>query len=237
MHSVRKRILEIIKKNGGSTVAELAAELDMAPVSARHHLDILQGDNLICVDRVKRKGNVGRPQQVYGLTANACNHFPNNFPSLAGSLVRQIKAVLPPEQIQCAFHAVAAELASEIDDNEIHELPLESRLDVITDFLTERGYLARWEFADSETSLEGQTVNHEKIDDDEIAISPVNMNQIGVGYLLHKYNCPYDRVSTEHRELCMMDQELVNQMIGRPCCRTQSMADDARCCTYYIEAE
>lgn len=237
MHSVRKRILEIIKKNGGSTVAELAAELDMAPVSARHHLDILQGDNLICVDRVKRKGNVGHPQQVYGLTTDACNHFPNNFPALASSLVRQMKAVLPPEQIQCAFHAVATELASELEENEIQELPLKSRLDVITDFLTERGYLARWESIHPQTSAENSIESERDEDGGEIAINLVNANHTNGGYLLHKYNCPYDRVSNEHRELCVMDQELVNQLIGRPCCRTQSMADNAHCCTYYIEAE
>ncbi len=98
MHAVRKRILEILKETNGATVAELAAQLDMAPVSVRHHLDILQGDNLICVDRVARKGSVGRPQQIYALTAEASSYFPNNFAALAGHLVRQIKELVPPEQ-------------------------------------------------------------------------------------------------------------------------------------------
>ena len=71
MHAVRKHILEILKERNGATVAELADCLEMAPVSVRHHLDILQGDNLICVERLERKGNVGRPQQVYALTADA----------------------------------------------------------------------------------------------------------------------------------------------------------------------
>jgi len=99
VHTVRKSILEILKEQrDGATVAELAERLAMAPVSVRHHLDILQGDNLICVQRLERKGNVGRPQQIYTLTAEANCYFPNNFAGLADKLVTQIKQILPPDQ-------------------------------------------------------------------------------------------------------------------------------------------
>ena len=76
MHAVRKHILELLKERDGATVAELAESLKMAPVSVRHHLDILQGDNLISVDRLERKGNVGRPQQIYALTHCCQRTFP-----------------------------------------------------------------------------------------------------------------------------------------------------------------
>ena len=110
MHTVRKHILQILKETEGATVAELADQLGMAPVSVRHHLDILQGDNLICIDRVVRKGSVGRPQQLYVLTDEASGYFPNNFAALAGNLARQLKQVLPPDQVQCAFRAMAHEI-------------------------------------------------------------------------------------------------------------------------------
>ena len=54
------------------------------------------------------------------------------------------------------------------------------------------------------------------------------------GYLLHKFNCPYNGVSGEHRELCTMDQILVDEVVGKPCCRTGSAADNGMCCTYQI---
>src|SRR5687768_16664802 len=106
MHAVRNHILQIQKERDGATVAELAEGLEMAPVSVRHHLDILQGDALIYVERLERKGNVGRPQQVYALTPSADEHFPDNFAALAGSLVRQLKQTLPPEQVEIAFRAI-----------------------------------------------------------------------------------------------------------------------------------
>ncbi len=222
MHAVRKRILEILKENGGATVAELADALGMASVSVRHHLDILQGDSLICVERIKRKGNVGRPQQVYGLTPEAADHFPNNFAALSESLVRQIKAVLPADRVHCAFRAIASEIASELPEAVLKNNNLEERLEVVTEFLCTRGYLARWE-AVQEGIESGM----------EQGLEEESLKKQG-GYLLHKYNCPYAGLSTEHHELCLMDQALVSELMGQPCCRTSSMADGEQCCTYHI---
>jgi predicted ArsR family transcriptional regulator len=188
-------------------VAELAERLDMAPVSVRHHLDILQGDALIRVGRVERNGAVGRPQQFYVLTAEAATLFPDNFAALAAGLVRQMKGFLTPDQLRCAFHALAQDIAAESEASNWGQLSLESRLERVTDFLNQRGYLARWEANDASA---------------------------GGGYLLHKYNCPYSGVSGEHRELCIMDQMLIDELVGSHCCRTQSVADNANCCTYAV---
>jgi predicted ArsR family transcriptional regulator len=210
VHAVRKQILEILKEREGATVAELAQALDMAPVSVRHHLDVLQGDNLICVDRLERKGHVGRPQQVYALTPEANEHFPDNFAALAAGLVRQLKAILPPDEVDKAFRALARRFAAELAADELAALSLEERLGRVTQFLRERGYLARWEV---------------ELEEDEA--------QPG-RYLLHKYNCPYAGVSADHRELCLMDQELINELMGQTCRRIRSMVEDGHCCTYEI---
>ncbi len=218
MHAVRKHILEILKEqSGGATVAELAERLEMAPVSVRHHLDILQGDNLICVERLERKGNVGRPQQVYALTVEANSYFPNNFAALAGKLVEQIKLVLPPEQVGCAFRAMAHQIAAEFgpiaetqaQDGTTPPVHFQHRLERITDFLSERGYLARWENVGKDATDE---------------------------YLLHKHNCPYAGVSSVHQELCLMDQALINELFGQSCERVSSVSNGDSCCTYRIHS-
>ncbi len=206
VHAVRKHILEILKETGGATVAELADRLEMAPVSVRHHLDILQGDNLIRIGRIERTGSVGRPQQIYQLTEDAAEFFPKNFAILAAGMVRQIKQVLPAEQVDAMFHSMADEMASEADMAGLEALPLDERLDRVTAFLNERGYLARWE----------------PCDDD------------GAHFLLYKHNCPYAGVSGEHRELCLMDQMLIDRLVGVNCSRTTSVANNDRCCTYEI---
>ena len=219
MHSVRKRILELLKERDGATVAELAKSLGMASVSVRHHLDILQGDNLICVAKVARKGNVGRPQQIYGLTEEAEPYFPDNFATLSSSLVRQLKAVLPPEKVHHAFRTMASEMAGDLGNRNASDTSPEEHLDGIVSYLNERGYLARWEHAEERTETGGGEGSEEAE---------------GSGYLLHKYNCPYFGVSGEHPELCMMDQMLVDELVGCPCKRTHSMAENQHCCTYFI---
>lgn len=209
MHLIRKHILEILKQRNGATVAELAEALEMAPVSVRHHLDILQGDNLIRIDRVERSGGVGRPQQIYALTDEACDYFPNNFAALASNLVRQIKHVLPDEQVECVFRNMARDLADQFERGEPNDMCMEQRLDYIADFLNERGYLASWESDESDPAG---------------------------SYLLHKHNCPYAGVSNEHHELCLMDETLVNLLMHRPCQRVSHMTTDDHCCTYRIAA-
>jgi predicted ArsR family transcriptional regulator len=207
VHAVRKHILEILKEGNGATVAELADKLEMAPVSVRHHLDILQGDNLILVERIERKGNVGRPQLIYALTEDATSYFPNNFAALAGNLVRQLKQILPQEQVECAFRSLAHELAGELSREDLAEATFETRLERVTAFLNERGYLAHWEHAGD---------SHE------------------AGYLLHKCNCPYAGVAGQHSELCLMDQTLMDDLLGKPSRRTTSILVNHRCCTYHI---
>ncbi len=133
-----------MKEQGDVTVAELARKLDMAPVSVRHHLDVLQGENLISAPRVRRRGTVGRPLQVYALTEAANAHFPRNHQSLAMRMLDELKTLLPAEQLQGMLDRMA--------DSEARQAPpvpddasLEQRVALTVDFLNQRGYLARYE--------------------------------------------------------------------------------------------
>lgn len=207
MHAVRKQILEILKERNNATVAELASVLEMPPVSVRHHLDILQGDNLIHVDRLERSGGAGRPQQVYALTEQANDFFPNNFAALAGNLVRQIKNVLPPEQVESAFRNMAGEIAREFPKAGRNET-MEQRLERVIEFLNERGYLAHWHADEKNQS-----------------------------FVLQKCNCPYAEIASEHRELCAMDQALIDQLVGCHCERIQSVRNGDGCCKYQIQPQ
>ncbi|NTU63973.1 MAG: ArsR family transcriptional regulator, partial [Chloroflexi bacterium] len=62
MQATRQRILEILKERGAATVEELGSDLDLTPVTIRHHLDILRNEGLIQAPKVKRRDAPGRPQ-------------------------------------------------------------------------------------------------------------------------------------------------------------------------------
>ncbi len=226
VQTVRRRVLEILKRRRSATVGELARHLDMAPVSVRYHLDILQGDNLIQVSKVRREGNVGRPKQLYSLTKEANDFFPDNFAPLTAGLITQLKKALNPEQVEAAFCALAQEMSqSFLEDEELDEIDLEVRLDRVADFLNERGYLARWE---QEPPREGELSSLYTMQEDALSADRKS-------YLLHTFNCPYAGVSGEHRELCQMDLSLMRELVGRSCCRLDSLAEDGHCCTYRFQ--
>jgi predicted ArsR family transcriptional regulator len=136
-----------MKEQGDVTVAELARKLGMAPVSVRHHLDVLQGENLIWTPRVRRRGTVGRPRQVYALTEAANECFPRNHGSLAASLLDQLKGVVPAQQLQTVFERMADSMALEAKPLP-EDASLEERLENAVDFLNDKGYLARYEKRD-----------------------------------------------------------------------------------------
>lgn len=126
------------------TVAELARKLGMAPVSVRHHLDVLQGENLIWTPRVRRRGTVGRPRQVYALTEAANTVFPRNHQSLVVKMLDELKDVLPAAELQAIFQRMADNMAREARPLG-EDASLEQRVKNAVEFLNEKGYLARME--------------------------------------------------------------------------------------------
>lgn len=145
MQTVRSRILEILKQDGQASVGALAERLDMAPISVRYHLDILLADNLIAVTKAKGRRSVGRPQQLYSLTADADAYFPDNFALLTAGVVSQMKQILPADKIDGCFRKLAQEMAQPLTEDCPGDEPLDDRMQRVVSFLNERGYLAHWD--------------------------------------------------------------------------------------------
>ncbi len=144
MQNVRQRILQIIQERGQATVAELAELLDMAPVSVRHHLDILQGDGLIRVDGVRRRPGAGRPQHVYTLTPQALEVFPKNYHHVLHHFLTELKARETGDEVERFIQRVARRMAEDM----VVELPpehtWEERLSAVVAALNAHGYMASW---------------------------------------------------------------------------------------------
>jgi len=83
--------------------------------------------------------------------------------------------------------------------------PIEERLATVTRFLSENGYLAHWEERD------------------------------GSGHLLHVFNCPYEGLQAEHRELCDMDLALISRMLQTKVRRVELAVAGNHRCTYFID--
>jgi predicted ArsR family transcriptional regulator len=149
---IRRRIAEILKEQGTATVAELADQLGIAQVSVRHHLDILIGEDLVQATGVRRHDGAGRPSQVYSLTPEAAKLFPQRHDAIAEGMLTEIKAALPADQVRALFLRMAEKTAAEAPALLPDQL-VEERLEEVAQFLTERGYSARWETHDGRYEL------------------------------------------------------------------------------------
>ena len=111
MQSTRQEILEILKEEKQATVEDLAERLELTPMTIRHHLNVLQAQNLVATTTVRRSQKVGRPRLVYTLTEAADDLFPQSYGELARHLVSEIKDTLGPEETEAVFRRIAERVA------------------------------------------------------------------------------------------------------------------------------
>lgn len=147
MQTVRRRIIDILKEQGSATVAELAGELKMAQVSIRHHLDILVGEDLVEISGLRRQNGAGRPSLIYSLTPQAAKLFPQNHDVLAGAVLEELKSALPAAEVERVIQRIGEKVAQEAP-SAVPGQPIRARLDEVTQFLSQKGYNARWEERD-----------------------------------------------------------------------------------------
>lgn len=151
MQETRRLILEILREHDGATVETLMNELrvrrgeQITAVTIRHHLGILQSDDLITIRELKHTAKPGRPQHVYTLTEKALSIFPNNFPKLAANLLMQIEQCVP-EHANVILDGVAESMASEVS---ITGQTMLERLQSVSKYLNDCGYAAHFESAEA----------------------------------------------------------------------------------------
>ncbi|MCL7454987.1 MAG: ArsR family transcriptional regulator [Anaerolineae bacterium] len=147
MQSTRQEILSILREEKQATVEDLAKQLELTPMTIRHHLNVLQAQNLVEASKVRRSKKVGRPRLVYTLTDAADDLFPQGYGRLARQLVTEVKETVGEEQTGAMFRRMAERLASEAPPAE-QDQGFEERLEQVSDFLVDQGFLSRWEETD-----------------------------------------------------------------------------------------
>jgi predicted ArsR family transcriptional regulator len=147
MQTTRQEILEILKAEGQATVEDLAQRLELTPMTIRHHLNVLQAQNLVEAAKVRRSQKVGRPRLVYTLTEAADSVFPQSYGDLARYLVSEVKESLGEDKMRTLFQRVARRMAKEAPPP-VEGQSFEERLAQVADFLEERGFISRWEKTD-----------------------------------------------------------------------------------------
>ena len=205
MQSTRQEILEILKEERQATFEDLAQRLELTPMTIRHHLNVLQAQNLVVASKVHRSKKVGRPRLVYTLTESADDLFPQSYGQLARHLVSEVKQTMGEDEAEAILRRVAERVASEAPPS-VEGQEFEQRLDQVMNFMNDQGFISRWEKAED-------------------------------GYVITNINCPYRHVSQEHNEVCIMDTEILTNLLGVEPQRISSMRDGEPSCSFLLVPE
>ncbi len=88
MQSAKRKIMDLLRMNGGMTTSELSGLLGISATAVRRHLNALEVQGLVC-HRAVQKG-MGRPSFVYALTVGASGVFRQDYATFAASILQEL---------------------------------------------------------------------------------------------------------------------------------------------------
>ncbi|MGB0715711.1 MAG: helix-turn-helix transcriptional regulator [Phycisphaerae bacterium] len=142
MMKPKRKLLEIIKKRGQATSAELAQESRLTEVGVRQHLTILEAEGWVESSTRPPTGR-GRPASIWRLTDTGQKQFPDTHGELTVALIDAIRATAGEDMLQKVIQergrrqavAYQQELAAAGDDPA-------ARVRALAAIRTREGYMA-----------------------------------------------------------------------------------------------
>jgi predicted ArsR family transcriptional regulator len=208
--STRAEILTYLKRTGSGSVADLALELTLAPITVRQHLVRLERDGLLAAETQPSPG--GRPHYVYRLTARAhAAAFPRRTDRIMELLVREIGCLesadlLSKSEIQ-KVRLVLSRVASRLADEYAPLLStwsLGERVAFVTEVMHAENGLAEWKSTDD-------------------------------GFEIRDYNCVFHRlIARDDSSDCDWHREFLAKTLGTEVVPVPCSDAVGQCCRFAI---
>jgi predicted ArsR family transcriptional regulator len=144
MSKIRQAILETLSQQGALPVETIAQATKRTVLSLRYHLTWLEREGLVQQKDVARCGSVGRPQTLYALADKAHEQFPKQYNALAAQLLDEISETLGEKETRVLLRRAGRRVAASAPTLRT-TASTETRLNHTVKFMSERGYMARWE--------------------------------------------------------------------------------------------
>ncbi len=213
MTGTKVEILTLLKRNGGHSLSELAAALNLAPITIRQHLTHLEREGLITAEQQSQPS--GRPHYVFRLTAKAhAAAFPRPSDRLVELLVREIgfldgselAGLTPRQKTNLILQRLAQHLADEYAPL-LQGRSLQERVAFVTEVMHADGGFAEW----TETEQ---------------------------GYEIRDFNCLFHRLleGEGKGEVCEWHRSFLSQMLGTEVRLSPCPDGASQCCRYVVEA-
>ncbi len=140
--STRQSILQLLRRHGEMTAQELSDALGIGAVGIRQHLALLERAVMVRIAGLRR--NVGRPANIYALTAEAAERFPKRYDHLALEVIDYMAKVGGPMAVNELLIHRREELARELGPALAGKSRGE-RVAALTAILAEQGYMCECE--------------------------------------------------------------------------------------------
>lgn len=184
--SPRAEVLRIIQRMSSASIKELEASIGVTTTAVREQVAHLLHEGLIQATRVR--GEVGRPYYVYALTSKAHELFPKDYATLAALLMEETLAMNGPEGLRMLLNRVSRRMGEKLQDS-TQARELNHKLLGLVAALGETGM--------------------------EISMQPVAEGELPEGgFVLRSHSCPYFEVARNHREICEMEGEMLQDLLG-----------------------
>ncbi|MEN9939087.1 MAG: hypothetical protein RLZZ387_5666 [Chloroflexota bacterium] len=138
----RQQILQLLRRSGQMTAAELSEALGIGAVGVRQHLALLERDELVFTAGVRR--GIGRPSHLYALTPSAESRFPKRYDRLAMDALAFVAAEGGPAAVDRLFASRRAHLREQYAPRLEGKSRGEQVVELAT-ILTEQGYMCECE--------------------------------------------------------------------------------------------
>ena len=137
--TTRLRILDHLRKHQTTTVRELGRALEMTGANVRHHLAVLESNDLVGVVGQRREGR-GRPVNIYRLSRRVLG---DGLDELASAMFDTWLRSGTDQERETSLRSLAQRLAGEKKTGP--NSPVTQRLAATVVRLNEMHYQARWE--------------------------------------------------------------------------------------------
>lgn len=144
MSNIRQTVIETLSQRGPLTVEALARSAHLSTMAMRYHLTLLTRAGLIVRHDIKHRARAGRPQVRYALAESAHERLPKKYPMLAVQLLDEISESLGAKQARAMLRRAGRRAAAAAPP--LHTgAGSQARAQRAAKFLSERGYMPRWE--------------------------------------------------------------------------------------------
>lgn len=208
IQSSKERILAVLKRGGARGIDDLAAALNLAPMTVRQHLTALERDELVTVAELR--AGAGRPRHVYSLTPRGDATFPRRYDRFASLLLGEFQ---------------------ELDADALTGLLERERMILVLERLAVREaapHLARLRrLPVTARALAAATLLHETGGFAEAV-------QTDAGIEIRDYNCVYRGLRPEEAGPCAWHARLVSQLLESPVEELPVDPHTGRCCRMIV---